>query len=91
MSSDAVYIAWGAPGEILESESDQGHITTWIYHGQWMEESRYWTYREISKDGTTFLERYRESDYFPRSYIRAEILFANGAVTRWRTLPRPVP
>jgi hypothetical protein len=32
-----------------------------------------------------------ESDYFPRQYIRAEISFSNGMVTRWRTLPRPAP
>lgn len=91
MNTDAVYIAWGPPTEILESESGQGHTTTWVYHGQWMQESRYWTYREISRDGTTFLERYLESDYYPRNYIRAEIYFSNGAVTQWRTLPRPVP
>jgi len=89
MIPDAVYIAWGPPTEILEQETQQGHTTIWIYHGQWLEESRYWTYREISRDGSTFLERRLESDYFPRSYIRAEIFFANGVVVRWQTLPRP--
>ncbi|MBI4662931.1 MAG: hypothetical protein HY735_29325 [Verrucomicrobia bacterium] len=89
MSPDAVFIAWGAPTEILESETEQGHTTVWIYHGQWMQESRYWTYREISRDGTAFLERHLESDYFPRSYIRAEIYFVSGRVVRWQTLPRP--
>lgn len=89
MSPDAVYIAWGQPTEILEQENQQSHTTIWIYHGQWLEESRYWTYREVSREGSTFLERRLESDYFPRSYIRAEIFFANGAVLRWQTLPRP--
>jgi len=89
MGQEAVYIAWGPPSEMVESETPQGHTTLWIYHGQVMQESRYWTYREISRDGTTFLERYPESDFFARSYIRAEIHFANGAVTRWQTLPRP--
>ena len=41
--------------EILESENENGHVTSWVYHGQVMEESRYWTYREIARDGTTFL------------------------------------
>jgi hypothetical protein len=91
MSPDAVYIAWGPASEVLESESEQGHVTTWIYQGQWMEETRYWTYREVPQDGTTFLERHLESDYYPRSYIRAEIYFSKGVVTRWRTLPRPAP
>jgi hypothetical protein len=90
MSADAVYIAWGPPSDILESEDEHGHWTTWVFHGQVMEESRYWTYREIARDGTRFLERYLESDYFPRSYVRAEISFQNGAVKNWRTLPRPV-
>ena len=89
MNSDAVYLAWGPPAEILENETESGHITTWIYHGQWLEETRFWTYREVAHDGTTFLERYVDRDYYPRSYIRAEIYFQNGKVTRWRTLPRP--
>lgn len=91
MSADAVYIAWGAPAEVLEHETAQARLTTWIYHGQWMEESRYWTFREVSQDGTIFLERHLETDYFPRNYIRAEIIFENGQVKSWRTLPRPVP
>jgi hypothetical protein len=91
MSADAVFIAWGPPSEILESETEQGHWTTWVYHGQVMEESRYWTYREIARDGTTFLERRLESDYFPRSYVRAEINLQNNQVKSWRTLPRPLP
>ena len=91
MSSDAVYISWGPPSEILESETAQGHETTWIYQGQWMEESRYWTYREVPHNGNPFLERHLESDYTARNYIKAEIVFsgANPTVVRWRTLPMP--
>jgi outer membrane protein assembly factor BamE (lipoprotein component of BamABCDE complex) len=89
MNADAVYIAWGPPSEKLESESEQGHETTWIYHGQWMEESRFWTFREIAQDGTTFLERHLETEYFPRHYVRAEIVFKEGKVIRWRTFARP--
>ena len=89
MSADAVYIAWGAPAQILESETESGHVTTWLYHGSVMEETRFWTYREIARDGTTFLERYLDRDYYPRSYISAEIYFQKDKVARWRTLPRP--
>lgn len=91
MNADAVFISWGPPSEILESETPQGHTIVWIYHGQWMQETRYWTYREVAHDGAVFLERYLESDYYPRQYIRAEIAFSNGAVASWRTLPRPLP
>ena len=78
MSPDAVYIAWGAPSEVLESESAQGHVTIWVYHGQWVEEYRYWIGRRL------------ETDFYPRGYVRAEIVFQNGVVASWRTLPKPV-
>ena len=89
--ADAVYIAWGPPSEVLESETPQhGHITTWRYYGSWMQESRYWAYRETSRGGhDLYLERYLVSDYQPRDYVRAEIDFRDGRVLSWRTLPRP--
>ena len=91
MSADAVYIAWGKPAEVLESEDPQsGHITTWQYHGSWLQESRYWAYRETRRGGDDlYLERYLVSDYQPRDYVRAEITFKDGRVLSWRTLPRP--
>jgi hypothetical protein len=91
MSADAVYIAWGKPAEVLESEDPQrGRITTWRYYGSWMQESRYWAYRETRRGGPDlYLERYLVSDYQPRDYVRAEISFKDGRVLSWRTLPRP--
>ena len=91
MSADAVYIAWGQPAEVLESEDPQrGRITTWQYHGSWMQESRYWAYRETRRGGDDlYLERYLVSDYQPRDYLRAEITFKDSRVLSWRTLPRP--
>jgi hypothetical protein len=90
MNPDAVYLAWGAPAEILTSETESGLATTWLYYGTVMQETRYWTYREVSHNGTLFLERYLERDYNPRDYVRAEIVFVNGMVKSWRTLPRPL-
>ena len=91
MTSDGVYIAWGPPSETLQSEdSQQGRITTWRYYGSWMQESRYWAYRETTRGGNDlYLERYLVSDYQPRDYVRAEINFKDGRVLSWRTLPRP--
>ena len=79
MAPDAVYIAWGPPAEVLENETPQGHTTVWVYYGQWVQEYRYWIGRRL------------ESDYYPRSYIRAEVVFRNGVVASWRTLPKPLP
>src|SRR6476620_6199196 len=65
MTSDAVYIAWGKPNEILESEDpQQGHLVFWRYYGSWLQENRYWAYRETShRRGGVYLERYLTSDY----------------------------
>jgi hypothetical protein len=90
MNADAVYMAWGKPAQVLESESASGHLTTWLYEGGWMQEERYWAYRTVGSGRDAWAERYLARDYYPRAYIRAEIVFENGAVTRWRTLPKPV-
>lgn len=90
MTEDAVYIAWGQPAQVVTSEDTQGRTTTWLYHGSWLEENRYWSYREVSRDGRLYLERYLDRDYNSRDYISSEIVFHNGVVVRWRTLPRPV-
>ncbi|MDX1952314.1 MAG: hypothetical protein SFY81_09010 [Verrucomicrobiota bacterium] len=89
MSADAVYIAWGKPSEVLESEDASGHLTTWRYYGTWMQETRYWAYREVNRGPDLALERYLISDYNPRDYVRSEIVFKEGKVISWRTLPRP--
>src|SRR5687767_1867631 len=91
MSADAVYIAWGKPSEVLESEDAQGHFTTWRYHGSVLQEHRYWAYREVnagSRRGGNYLERYLTSDYTSQDYVRSEIVFKDGKVVSWRTLPR---
>lgn len=89
MSQDAVYVAWGEPAQILQSETGDGLLTRWLYHGSWTEETRYWTFREVPYQGNVFLERYLDRDYSPRDYLQAEIVFVGGKVARWRTLPRP--
>jgi hypothetical protein len=89
MTEDAVYIAWGQPSQVVTSEDSNGRVTTWLYHGTVLEENRFWTYREVSRDGRTYLERYLDRDYNARDYISSEITFAKGVVIRWRTLPKP--
>ncbi len=79
MTLDAVYIAWGKPAQILQREDERGVVTIWLYHGGWMEETRYWTYNS----------RVPINDYQPRTYVSAEITFVNDAVSSWRTLPKP--
>ena len=80
MTPDAVYMAWGRPDEVLQSGDPSGVYTTWVYRGVFLEETRYWVGRRFPH-----LAHY----YQPRSYVRAEIVFADGKVQSWRTLPQP--
>jgi hypothetical protein len=89
MPMDAVYIAWGKPSEILEGESPEGRITTWLYYGTHFEEIRYWSYHPYRHYEYCYYEPYLRYDYYPRSYVRAEVSFENGAVKSWQMLPRP--
>ena len=90
MSQDAVYIAWGPPAQILQNQAgNNGVQTVWLYEGTTMQETRYWTFREVPYGGHRFLERYLDRDYDPRNYVSAEIVFVGGKVASWRTLPRP--
>jgi len=77
MNMDAVYLAWGKPAQVLQQEDASGAVTTWLYEGGWMEENRYWYHRRLMYD------------YQPRTFVRAEIVFAGGLVREWRTLPQP--
>ncbi len=90
MSQDAVFIALGPPADILQSQAgNSGVQVTWLYYGTTMQETRYWTFREVPSKGHVFLERYLDRDYDPRDYVSAEIVFVDGKVASWRTLPRP--
>lgn len=90
MSEDAVYIAWGQPAEILHRGDQGGEATTWLYTSSYMQETRFWTYREVPHGGDVFLEQYLAYNYDPRDYVKAELVFVNGKLASWRTLPKPL-
>jgi hypothetical protein len=89
MSMDAVYIAWGKPSQILSGESSSGSTVTWLYQGTYLEEYRYWNSRPSYHGNHCYPETYLERDYYPHSYVRAEVVFENGVVKEWRSLPQP--
>jgi hypothetical protein len=80
MDTNAVYIAWGRPDEVLEHGDQRGAFMSWVYRGAFLEETRYWVGRRSPQ---------LAHDYEPRSYVRAEIVFLNGQVQSWRSLPQP--
>jgi outer membrane protein assembly factor BamE (lipoprotein component of BamABCDE complex) len=90
MSPDAVYIAWGTPAQVLESDAGDGHVTTWLYQGNTTDEYLFWNFREVPRrDGTVFLDRFLDRTYDFRSYVSAELIFRDGRLASWRTLPKP--
>lgn len=89
MPMDAVYIAWGKPSQVLTAESSEGLTTTWLYHGTYLEEHRYWGYRSYGYRGGYYASPQLEHDYLPRGYVSAEVRFEKGVVKEWRNLPRP--
>ena|ERR1044071_2099303 len=90
MPMDAVYIAWGKPSNVIQGESPQGTMTTWLYYGTTFEEYRYWGYRPLDYYGRYYgASPTLERDYVPREYVRAEVTFENGVVRSWRQMPRP--
>jgi len=90
MPMDAVYIAWGKPSQVVTRESEKGTNVIWLYHGTQMEEHRYWTYLGYGYRHGYCSSPYLVTEYYPRSYVRAEVVFGNGVVKEWRTLPSPV-
>lgn len=90
MPMDAVYIAWGKPAQVLQNETAGGASTVWLYEGAWLEESRSWAHRWVGSGPRAHVEPYATLDYVPRSYVSAEVIFVDGLVREWRTLPSPV-
>lgn len=90
MGEDAVYMAWGAPAQVLQSGDASGEVTTWLFEGTTTDDYLSWNFREVTRrDGTTYLDRFMDRDINIRIYISAELFFRNGALSSWKMLPRP--
>ncbi|HTI70705.1 MAG TPA: hypothetical protein VMF06_12115 [Candidatus Limnocylindria bacterium] len=90
LSPDAVYIAWGQPAQTLQSEDNTGRSETWLYEDSTTDEYIYWNYREVRRpDGSAYFDRFPDRTYNFRDFVSAELVFKDGKLARWRTLPRP--
>jgi uncharacterized protein YceK len=93
LGMDAVYIAWGKPSQVASSEGSQGAVTTWFYHGTYLQEYHYWSHGPGYYCGPYGRPYYYPPtlryDYYPRHYVRATVNFTNGLVRDWQTLPGP--
>ncbi len=89
MPMDAVYIAWGKPSQISGGESSQGNVTTWLYTGSYLQEYNYVGYRGYYGRHGYWAAPGMRTDYVSANYVSAEVIFQNGVVREWRTLPHP--
>jgi hypothetical protein len=88
LPSDAVYIAWGAPSQVLNGESAAGTTTTWIYSGTGWQERGYWTYHNYGYGYVHPLPTY-DYEYIPYRYTAAEVVFQNDVVKSWKHITPP--
>jgi hypothetical protein len=76
MSTNAAYIAWGRPSEIVS----EGPTMTWIYREQEFKEHKHVTvYPMVAEEVKT---------PYARTVVRAQIIFENGSVTSWSRIPQ---
>jgi len=90
MSEDAVYIAWGKPDQIVEQGDRKGKTIKWIYEGTTADTHYFWQpYVVTRKDGRRTLDRRLVPWTEFRDYVSAELVFRNGELESWKTLPKP--
>ena len=90
MSEDAVYIAWGKPAQVLHSADATGARNTWLYYGTTSDTYTYWDYYHVPRPrGGSYLGRTMRRDLAVRGYISAELVFKDGLLESFRTLPKP--
>jgi len=80
MSTNAAYIAWGRPSEIIS----EGRTTTWIYREQELKEHKHITI-STPDHGAVIPEEVKTP--YAHSVVRAKITFENGSLTSWSRTP----
>lgn len=90
MSEDAVYIAWGKPDQVLHAGDRKGKTTRWIYEGTTADTHYFWEAFVVTRpDGSRVLDRRLIPRTEFRDYVSAELIFRDGELDSWKTLPRP--
>lgn len=89
MNADAVFIAWGEPSQVLQSEDASGRVATWLYQGTTTDEYVSWRYVEVPGPNGSYLTRRMDRDFSVREYVSAELIFREGRLESWRTLAKP--
>ena len=80
MTTNAAYIAWGRPSEILS----EGSILTWIYREQEFKQQKHITIYTTDR-GVVIPEEVKTR--YVRNVVRAKITFENGTLASWSRTP----
>jgi hypothetical protein len=80
MSTNAAYIAWGRPSEIIS----EGSTTTWIYREEEFRQHKRVTIYTTDRGGVVPEE---VKIPYARTVVRAQIIFENGSVASWSRAP----
>jgi hypothetical protein len=88
MSMDAVYIAWGKPSQVWAGETSNGSIVTWVYYGSYLERYPYWDSNFYYSSYGYYSSPRMTYDYYPRNYVKAQVVFENNKVKEWGSLPQ---
>lgn len=90
MTEDAVYLAWGKPDQILSRGDKSGKTIRWLYEGTTSDTHYYWIAESVTLgDGRRILDRRLVPRTEFRDYVSAELVFRDGLLETWETLPRP--
>ncbi len=84
MDTNAVYLAWGPPSEILAEPGDDATVT-WLYYGTGTRDVRNWHWNPDTYWGSYDIRHNR----VPLRYLEAEVTFHDGRVSGWHTYPVP--
>ena len=89
-STNAVYIAWGAPAHVVPGLDDR--TFTWLYRCTYAEERREWRPRQeyiVSGRGAVYSTMEYDTVFDAKTYVCGEVVFEGNAVKLWRVFPRP--
>lgn len=81
MTTNAVYIAWGPPDDVIEGTDQHGAVTVWEYFAELSDESQY---SADMPDPRLVLYNFEA-----QTYVRAMVVFRNDLVQRWDVLRAP--
>jgi len=81
MDTNAVFIAWGSPSEVIDRPASSPPETIWEYSGNRAVHIPTWSYEPSSNGYWTYEPT---TVHYSERYTRAEVVFQNGRVVDFK-------